>query len=66
MSLTLNSHRELCTVQKAGGIPISVDQIIECTRIAAVKVEEITETVQNALKKDAENRKKYDMVFGEY
>ncbi len=50
MTLTLNSHREICAVQKGGGTPLTVDQILQCTRIAAVKVEEITEILQQALK----------------
>lgn len=50
MTFTLNSHREICAVQKAGGIPLSVGTILQCARIAAVKVEEITEIIQESLK----------------
>jgi len=50
MTLTMNSHREICAIQKGGGIPISVEHIKQCVRIAAVKAEEITEIIQQALK----------------
>lgn len=29
ITMTLNAHRELCAIQKAGGVPLSVDQILE-------------------------------------
>lgn len=49
MTFTLNSHRELCAVQKAGGTPVLVETILQCARIAAVKVEEISELIQRSL-----------------
>jgi len=57
MTITLNSHREICAVQKTGGTPLLLDQIIQCTRIAAVKVEEITELIQQELKAQANFKK---------
>lgn len=50
ITFTLNSHREICAVQKSGGIPLSLDQIIQCSRIAAVKAEEISQIIQSSLK----------------
>lgn len=57
MTLTLNAHRELCAVQKAGGTPLAIEQILQCARIAAVKAEEISQVIQQALKEDAADRK---------
>ena len=57
MTITLNAQEELCAIQKPGGIPISVIQILECTRIAAVKVKEIDELIKQNLEKDAQVRK---------
>lgn len=56
MTLTLNSHKELCVVHKAGGIPLEIEQILLCTKIASVKVAEITELINKALKADEEKR----------
>jgi len=57
MTLTMNSHREMCAVQKGGGIPITMEQVIQCARIAAVKVEEITTLIREALNQDILERK---------
>jgi len=64
MTMTLNSLREVCAVQKAGGTPISVDQVVQCATIAAVKVQEITEVIQTALKenKEAQRQKLVSIV----
>jgi exosome complex component RRP45 len=58
ITFTLNSHREICAVQKSGGIPLSLDQIIQCSRIAAVKAEEITQLIQSSLKQQSSNDSK--------
>ncbi|KAK9727653.1 3'-5'-exoribonuclease [Basidiobolus ranarum] len=50
MTIAMNSHREICTLSKAGGIPLDIEQVFRCSKIAAVKVQEITEQIQNALK----------------
>jgi exosome complex component RRP45 len=52
ITMTLNAHRELCAIQKAGGVPLSVDQILEGARIAQMKVVEITQIIQQALRND--------------
>ena len=43
MSITLNTHGELCSMQKAGGTPLEVAQIVRCSKIAAVKASELTQ-----------------------
>ncbi|PRP78891.1 hypothetical protein PROFUN_13330 [Planoprotostelium fungivorum] len=71
MTLTLNSHREICSIQKAGGTAVSMETLSQCLRIAAVKVlsstyssvllyqvEEITGIIQKALEEDAAKRRK--------
>jgi hypothetical protein len=52
ITVAINGHRELCTVQKAGGCAIEIDRILECARIAAVKVEENTQLILKALKEN--------------
>eukprot|EP01102_Stenamoeba_stenopodia_P008509 TRINITY_DN2452_c0_g1_i1.p1 TRINITY_DN2452_c0_g1~~TRINITY_DN2452_c0_g1_i1.p1 ORF type:complete len:445 (-),score=155.29 TRINITY_DN2452_c0_g1_i1:29-1363(-) len=50
MTIALNEFGEICAVQKAGGTPIAIEKIIECSRIAAVKVVEIVSIIKAALK----------------
>jgi exosome complex component RRP45 len=56
MTITLNVHKEVCALSKAGGIPMEIDQILQCTKIAVVKVAEITAQIQAALESDAKKR----------
>jgi len=49
MTLTLNIHREVCCLQKGGGTPIPIETLLKCTKVASVKVAEITSIIQNAL-----------------
>ncbi|KAG0260701.1 Exosome complex component RRP45 [Actinomortierella ambigua] len=56
MTMTLNIHKEVCALSKAGGISLEMDQILQCTRIAVVKVTELTEQIQAALDADAKKR----------
>lgn len=57
MTMAMNIHEEICAVQKGGGIPLTVQQILKCTQIAKIKVKEISETLKHALKQDEEKRK---------
>ncbi|KAF9365388.1 hypothetical protein BGX34_010210 [Mortierella sp. NVP85] len=56
MTFTLNVHKEVCALSKAGGIPMEMNQIIQCSKIAVVKVAEITAQIQAGLDADAMNR----------
>ncbi|XP_042195075.1 exosome complex component RRP45 isoform X2 [Callorhinchus milii] len=55
--IAMNKHRELCTIQSSGGIMLLKDQVLRCTKIAGVKVAEITELIQKALENDKKVRK---------
>ncbi len=50
MTVAMNAHREICAIQKAGGTPITAARVVQCTKIAAVKVAEITAIIQATLK----------------
>jgi len=52
ITMILNIHKEICGVQKAGGIPLAMQQILRATKIAMVKVKELTAVIKEALKKD--------------
>jgi len=58
MTMTINSNAELCSVQKAGGTPIDVQQILRCSKIAAQKAKEITEIIRKAIEETTETKKK--------
>jgi hypothetical protein len=49
LTMALNSQQEICALQKGGGIPVAVSTILQCSRIAAAKVHEITSLIKKAL-----------------
>lgn len=51
-TITLNKHRELACLQKAGGIAIGFDLILKCAHVAAVKAVELTALIEKRLKED--------------
>ncbi|MEE6461657.1 hypothetical protein FKM82_001359 [Ascaphus truei] len=55
--IAMNKHREICTVQSSGGIMLLKEQVLRCSKIAGVKVTEITELIQKALENDKKVRK---------
>ncbi|CAI9158406.1 unnamed protein product [Rangifer tarandus platyrhynchus] len=55
--IAMNKHREICTIQSSGGIMLLKDQVLRCSKIAGVKVVEITELIQRALENDQKVRK---------
>lgn len=55
--IAMNKHRELCTIQSSGGIMLLKEQVLRCSKIAGVKVAEITELIQKALENDRKARK---------
>ncbi|XP_036985775.1 exosome complex component RRP45 [Artibeus jamaicensis] len=55
--IAMNKHREICTLQSSGGIMLLNEQVLRCSKIAGVKVAEITELIQKALENDQKVRK---------
>ncbi|XP_027030351.1 exosome complex component RRP45 [Tachysurus fulvidraco] len=55
--LAMNKHREICSIQSSGGIMLLKDQVLRCSKIASVKVSEITELITKALENDRRARK---------
>ncbi|KAM4808236.1 exosome complex component RRP45 [Rhinophrynus dorsalis] len=55
--IAMNKHREICTIQSSGGIMLLKDQVLRCSKVAGVKVAEITELIQKALENDKKARK---------
>lgn len=55
--IAMNKHRELCTIQSSGGIMLLKEQVLRCSKVAGVKVAEITGLIQKALDNDKKVRK---------
>jgi hypothetical protein len=56
-SLTPFFQREMCVLQKAGGIPLATDEIMNVVQIASRRVKELDVMVENVLKEDWNGRK---------
>ncbi len=56
MSVALNAQRELCVVQKLGGVPLAADDLLAYINVAVAKAKELDVIVEEALKKDWSGR----------
>ncbi|KAF8919472.1 ribosomal protein S5 domain 2-type protein [Mucidula mucida] len=56
MSVALNAQRELCVVQKLGGVPLAADDLVAYINVAVAKAKELDVIVEEALKKDWSGR----------
>lgn len=56
MSIALNAQRELCVLQKAGGVPMEPDAILRLLEVGVVKVKELDRLVEQALAADFATR----------
>ncbi|XP_050415168.1 exosome complex component RRP45 [Patella vulgata] len=52
MVIGMNKHREICTLQITGDMLLLKEQVLRCSNIAVVKVQEISELIQTALEND--------------
>lgn len=52
ISIALNAQRELCVVQKAGGVPMEQDEIMRIINVGITKVKELDAFVELRLKED--------------
>ena len=52
MTIACNAHGELCTVSKAGGVAISLEQLTKCASIANVKVSEVAEMLKRVVRNE--------------
>lgn len=52
MSVALNAQRELCVVQKSGGVPLVADDLLSYINVAVGKAKELNAIVEESLKRD--------------
>ncbi|KAM9857499.1 exosome complex component RRP45 isoform 2-T2 [Aulostomus maculatus] len=57
LMIAMNKHREICSIQSSGGIMLLKEQVMRCSKIASVKVSEITDVISKALENDKTVRK---------
>eukprot|EP01090_Pellita_catalonica_P017188 TRINITY_DN5128_c0_g1_i1.p1 TRINITY_DN5128_c0_g1~~TRINITY_DN5128_c0_g1_i1.p1 ORF type:complete len:441 (+),score=85.97 TRINITY_DN5128_c0_g1_i1:76-1398(+) len=62
MTITVNNYKEICAIHKGGGTPILASKLIECSKIAYVKVKEITQVIQKSLKQQTQKAKESSIV----
>lgn len=52
LSIALNAQRELCVVQKAGGVPLAPEEVLRIIDVAVQKAKELDVLVEKRLKED--------------
>jgi len=52
LSVALNAQRELCVVQKMGGVPLTPDDVLKIIEVAVRKAKELNDVVEARLKED--------------
>lgn len=57
MSIALNAQRELCVVQKAGGVPLSPPEILRIVAVSTEKSKELDKFVKERLEDDWKTRR---------
>ncbi|KAL0576664.1 3'-5'-exoribonuclease [Marasmius crinis-equi] len=57
MSIALNAQRELCVVQKSGGVPLAPDDVLKIVNVAVDRAKELDALVEARLREDWEGRK---------
>lgn len=54
--LALNAQREICVLHKAGGMPLSVQEVMKCVAIALERVKTLTTFINKELERDWKGR----------
>jgi exosome complex component RRP45 len=49
MTISMNTHGDVCAVQKGGGVGVSQSEIMRCFRVAAMKAADITAKLKDAV-----------------
>ncbi|KAI3619066.1 origin recognition complex subunit 5 [Moniliophthora roreri] len=57
MSIALNAQRELCVVQKSGGVPLEPEDVLKIVNIAVDRAKELDSLVEARLREDWATRK---------
>jgi exosome complex component RRP45 len=52
VSIALNAQKEICVLQKLGGVPLGADDIVRLVEIVVVKAREMHNLVETRLQQD--------------
>ncbi|KAJ6250992.1 exosome complex component rrp45 [Anaeramoeba flamelloides] len=58
--MMVNIHEEICSIRKGGGTPLTLDQILYCTKLASEKAKEISLIIDRELEKDLKLKTKQE------
>ncbi|KAJ7286705.1 hypothetical protein O6H91_Y320500 [Diphasiastrum complanatum] len=56
MTLTLNGHGEICSIQKAGGVGLTTKEIMSCLQVACTKASSMIDIIKRAVETHNEER----------
>jgi len=56
VSIALNAQKELCVLQKLGGVPLGAQEVIDLVEIVVAKAKEVHELVEKRLQEDWKSR----------
>jgi len=57
VSIALNAQKEICVLQKLGGVPLGADDILRLVEVAVARAKEMHELVEARLREDWLGRK---------
>ena len=57
MSIAMNAQREICVLQKAGGVPTAPEEVLRLINVASILVKDLDKLVEVRLREDWEGRK---------
>jgi exosome complex component RRP45 len=49
LTITINTHGEVCAVQKGGGVGVSASELMRCLRLASTKAAVLTEMLKKVV-----------------
>jgi exosome complex component RRP45 len=52
VSIALNAQKEICVLQKLGGVPLGADDVLRLVDIAVMKAKEMHNLVETRLQED--------------
>jgi len=58
LTISLNKHGEVCQISKLGGQPVEAISLLQCTKLALVRVKELSDLLDRRLTEDAKSRDK--------
>lgn len=56
MSIALNAQRELCVVQKMGGVPLAADELLKIIEVAVARAKTLDKQIEARLAEDWSGR----------